>query len=65
MVEAITRRVIVTGGNPGIGYALCKLLITEHDCYVYMGSRSLERGNAAIEQLIKGDPKCDGRVELV
>jgi len=33
-----------TGGNSGIGLALCKLLATEHGCYVYLGSRSAEKG---------------------
>ena len=65
MVESTAKRVIVTGGNQGIGYALCKLLTTEHGCHVYMGSRNVERGNAAIEKLIKEDSRCDGKVELV
>ena len=46
------KRIIVTGGNAGIGYALCKQLIVDHGCYVYMGSRNVDRGNTAIEKLI-------------
>jgi NAD(P)-dependent dehydrogenase (short-subunit alcohol dehydrogenase family) len=38
------RVIVVTGGNTGIGYALCKLLMTEDNCFVYLGSRSIERG---------------------
>ncbi len=59
MVEQVEiKRVIVTGGNTGIGYALCKLLIVNHGCYVYMGSRDVDRGNAAIQKLISEDAKC-------
>ena len=59
------KRVLVTGANTGIGYGLTKRLLTQHNCYVYLGSRSLEKGNAAIEDLIKEFPECKGKVELV
>jgi len=59
------KRVFITGANTGIGFALCKLIASEKDSFVYMGSRSLERGNAAIESLIKECPKLEGKVELV
>ena len=65
MVESDIKRVLVTGGNTGIGYALCKLFATEHGCHVYMGSRSIEKGKAAIDSLIKEDARCAGKVELV
>ena len=55
----------MTGGNAGLGYALCKLLIINHGCYVYMCSRSLERGNAAVQKLISEEAKCEGKVEVV
>ena len=41
----------MTGANDGIGLALCKRLVTEQGCFVYMGSRSLERGTAAMKSL--------------
>ena len=44
MENTPARKVLVTGGNSGIGYALCKQLILENDCYVFMGTRSQERG---------------------
>ena len=42
---AALKHVFVTGGNDGIGLALCKLLVTQKGCFVYMGSRSVERGH--------------------
>ena len=55
----------MTGGNAGIGYAICKLCILQHNCYVYMGSRNVERGNAAIAKLIEEEANCNGKVELL
>ena len=43
-MEGGLKKVVVTGGNSGIGLALCEQLATENGCYVYMGSRSAERG---------------------
>jgi len=59
------KRVVVTGGNAGIGFALCKQLALEDGCYVYMGTRSLERGGAALEGLKKEHPECAGKIELL
>lgn len=53
MVSSEAKKVVVTGGNAGIGFALCQQLIVEHGCYVFMGSRSVERGEAAIKSLIE------------
>lgn len=44
-------KVLVTGGNSGIGLALCQQLLLENGCHVIMGSRSLERGRDAIASL--------------
>jgi len=55
----------VTGGNAGIGLALCKLLATEDGCHVYMASRSMEKGQAALKQIEAEVPACQGHVELV
>ena len=41
----MAKHVVVTGANTGIGFELSKILIRDHDCYVYLGSRSLEKGN--------------------
>lgn len=47
----MAKHIFVTGANDGIGLALCKRLVTEKGCFVYMGSRSLERGAAAMDKL--------------
>ena len=44
-----TKRILVTGGNAGIGLALCKQLLIDHGCFVYLCSRNLEKGKVAIE----------------
>eukprot|EP00931_Biecheleriopsis_adriatica_P066141 TRINITY_DN40545_c0_g1_i1.p1 TRINITY_DN40545_c0_g1~~TRINITY_DN40545_c0_g1_i1.p1 ORF type:complete len:331 (-),score=58.04 TRINITY_DN40545_c0_g1_i1:134-985(-) len=59
------RRVLVTGGNKGIGYALCKQLAAEHGYQVLVGSRDEGRGQRAIEQMLQADPRCKGKVELL
>jgi len=53
------KAIVVTGGNAGIGLALCKQLVEEHSCRVFLGSRDEARGRAAVESL--GSPL----VELV
>eukprot|EP00854_Cymbomonas_tetramitiformis_P015000 gene15000-17730_t len=58
-------RILVTGGNSGIGLALCKQLATEHDCHVYLGSRSMESGSKALESIFSYAPQCNGKIELV
>lgn len=60
--------VFVTGGNDGIGFALCKQLAAEHGCCVFMGSRSLERGQTALEnarEYLASVSGCTGSIELV
>jgi NAD(P)-dependent dehydrogenase (short-subunit alcohol dehydrogenase family) len=46
----------------GIGLALCKQLAAEDGCYVFMGSRSVERGQAALESLGEG---VQDKIEVV
>jgi len=59
------KHILVTGGNSGIGLALCKLLSTEHKCHVYMGSRSKERGAAAVKTIVDACPEAASNIELV
>ena len=40
----MSKTILVTGANTGIGYALCKLLATEHGCSVLLGSRTKSKG---------------------
>ena len=67
MVQASNqlKKVVVTGGNTGIGYAICKLCVEKHDCYVYMGSRDEAKGKAAIEQMNKECPATVGKIEVL
>tara|TARA_B100000513_G_scaffold119762_1_gene52693 strand:- start:1286 stop:2815 length:1530 start_codon:yes stop_codon:yes gene_type:complete len=61
------KRILVTGGTSGIGLALCKKLVLEHGCHVYLGARAIHSGKAqqAYMQLASGHPEMKGRVELV
>jgi NADPH:quinone reductase-like Zn-dependent oxidoreductase len=45
------RRILVTGANTGIGLALTKQLVKDHGCHVYLGSRSVEKGKKAVDEV--------------
>ena len=51
-LENMSKHVLVTGASSGIGLALCKLLIRDHSCYVYLGSRNVPKGEAALKTII-------------
>jgi len=51
--------VFVTGGNGGIGAAICKLLVSDRGCKVFMGSRSVEKGQNAVKEMGLGDKAGD------
>mmetsp|Transcript_11119 Transcript_11119/g.20978 ORF Transcript_11119/g.20978 Transcript_11119/m.20978 type:complete len:282 (-) Transcript_11119:29-874(-) len=59
------KRVVVTGGNSGIGLALCKQLAQEDGCYVYLGSRNPKKGAEALESILSSAPECKGKVEVL
>lgn len=60
---AATRFVLVTGGNKGIGYAICERLLAEHaDTHVFLGARDAARGQAAADKL---GASAAGRVAFV
>mmetsp|Transcript_8608 Transcript_8608/g.25270 ORF Transcript_8608/g.25270 Transcript_8608/m.25270 type:complete len:294 (+) Transcript_8608:48-929(+) len=59
------RRVLVTGGNTGIGLALCKQLVAEDGCHVYLGSRNAEKGAAAVKSILAAAPEAEGKLELI
>ena len=60
------KRILVTGGNAGIGYALCRQLVVEEGCEVLLGARDASRGEAAVASIragLSGD--AGGSVSLV
>jgi NAD(P)-dependent dehydrogenase (short-subunit alcohol dehydrogenase family) len=60
------RNVLVTGGNKGIGLQICKKIVqTVPDARVLLGSRSISRGEKAVQDVIDFEPSAAGRVELV
>ena len=65
MNKRTMRRIVVSGGNSGIGKALCTQLAAEDDCYVYLGSRSVEKGEAALAEIVKTTPAAAGKIEVV
>lgn len=48
----------VTGGNKGIGRALCQQLAADHGFYVFLGSRDAQRGKEAVESILLKSPEC-------
>jgi len=47
-MAAAAKRIVVTGANKGIGLAIVKKIIETHsDAFVFLGSRSVERGKQA------------------
>ena len=48
----MVKHILVTGASAGIGLALCKLLIRDHDCYVYLGSRNVEKGKLTLQLVL-------------
>ena len=64
----MSKAILVTGGNGGIGFALCKQLVSKDHaggspCKVYMGARSAERGQAAVDDIKSQVPDSD--IELL
>ena len=61
----MAKHILVTGGNSGIGLALCKLLIKDHGCYVYLGSRDPTRGANALKTILEEVPDKYNQIEVV
>ncbi|KAJ5887319.1 hypothetical protein N7504_011366 [Penicillium tannophilum] len=57
---------IVTGGNAGVGFELCKILYASGTT-IYMASRSKERAEAAIQSIVKAQPtpKVSGTIKFL
>jgi NAD(P)-dependent dehydrogenase (short-subunit alcohol dehydrogenase family) len=60
------RTILVTGANKGIGFAIAKGIVAEHDdTFLLLGSRDETRGEAALQALIEAVPGADGRAAVV
>lgn len=66
-VSSGIKRILVTGGNKGIGRAVCEKLLNDYDdVHVLLGSRDKERGKMAVQEICAalGDGSSN-RLELV
>lgn len=59
------KHVVVTGASSGIGLALCKLLATEHSCYVYLGTRNLTKGAEQLKTITDAFRDTASKIELL
>ncbi len=60
------RRVLVTGGNKGIGLAIVRAILKEQgDTFVFLGSRDAARGEAARRALVANNAGWAERVEVL
>jgi len=60
------RKILVTGANKGIGLAIAKGMLEEHDdTFVLLGSRDSERGQAAVDSILRARPDVRDRIALL
>lgn len=59
-------KVLVTGGNQGIGFALCRQLVLEHHCHVLLTARSESKGMEAVSRIQReGGNKAKNNIEFI
>lgn len=61
----MSRRVLITGANKGIGKATVEAALEESDVYVLLGSRNLGRGEEARAEIIARHPDWADRLEVL
>ena len=61
----MSKHILVTGGNSGIGLALCKLLVKDYPCHVYLGSRNELKGATAMKTIMEACPDKTDKIEFV
>lgn len=62
----MTRRVLITGANKGIGRATVAAVLSKHDdTFVYLGSRDLERGESTRKALVAEHSDWGDRIEVL
>lgn len=61
----MAKSILVTGGNAGIGLALCRQLAVNHGAKVYLGSRNAEKGAQALKSITDAHPDVAGNVEVL
>ena len=60
------KRVVVTGANKGIGLAIVRAILDEHDdTFVWLGSRDQTRGAAARDGLVDAHAEWDDRLQVL
>src|SRR5688572_25721724 len=60
------RSIMVTGANKGIGLALASEILRQHeDTFVWLGSRSVERGREAVAGLIAENRTLADRLRVL
>lgn len=65
-MTANTKRILITGANKGIGLATVRAVLNaDADTHVLLGSRSVERGESAREELLSSEPDWAHRITLV
>ena len=58
--------VLITGANTGIGWETVKALLQSSQSYhIYLGSRSIEKGAAAIKELHQNVPMSGSTIDLM
>mmetsp|Transcript_10991 Transcript_10991/g.15840 ORF Transcript_10991/g.15840 Transcript_10991/m.15840 type:complete len:167 (-) Transcript_10991:635-1135(-) len=66
IMSPTSKVILVTGGNKGIGHAICRKLLTEYpETFVLLGAREKERGELAVAELSSLVTGGKDRISLV